>query len=174
LEINFSTYFSSCAYLIFITYNTQTLFRQQSLLFGKVCFLTVYAVILAFFFLPAGLFDDGKSTMIALESTYVVNEAEIPDMFISRRNIIRNNKALSRMAHVNPHVFCVDLALAMLELANQAYFDPGDYTTESGFGPIDLSDSCYEYFSHCHDDEHETVCCFFRHKVSSRIVVSFR
>lgn len=135
----------------------------------------MYGFILAYFFLPAGLFDsESDATMMALEATYVVYESEIKPVFDARRNVILSNTTLSRMANVNPHIFCIDLALSMLELSTLTYFEPSDCKTESGCGLIDMTGTGYEFVTLLHGEEHETVCIIFRHVLNKRIVVSFR
>ena len=152
----------------------QTLFRQQSLLFGKVFFLTVYAFILAFFFLPAGLFGDKSVAIASLAATYVVNESEIKPAYRARLRAIKKTKALSQLTTANPNVFCVDLALDLLEVSYQAYNDPRNYTTDSGYGVMAVEQFGYSLLSHAHDKEHDTVCFIFRHLHLPRIVIAFR
>jgi hypothetical protein len=136
--------------------------------------LTVYAVILAFFFLPAGLLDDKTVGITSLAATYVVNEAEIEPMYKSRLRAIRKTKTLSQITTANPNVFCVDLALDLLEVAYQTYYDPRNYTTESGYGVMAIEQFGYKLLNHAHDKEHDTVCFIFRHIELARIVIAFR
>ena len=74
----------------------------------------------------------------------------------------------------NPNVFCVDLALEMLELSWQAYNDPKTYKTESGYGEIEVNSLGYVLLNHAYDKDHDTVCFIFRHKTLPRIVIAFR
>ena len=114
-----------------ITDNINTLLRLQTQLIGKQFFLTVYALLLAFLFLPAGLM--GGQAVTTLEATYVINEDEIPDIVRSRRRAISSLKALSQLTHAKAEVFCVDLALSLLDISWEAYHDPKGLETESGY-----------------------------------------
>mmetsp|Transcript_16006 Transcript_16006/g.24135 ORF Transcript_16006/g.24135 Transcript_16006/m.24135 type:complete len:1161 (-) Transcript_16006:137-3619(-) len=157
-----------------ITDNINTLFRQQSLLFGKVFFLTVYAMILAFFFFPAGMLDEHMAAVAALAATYVVNESEIPQVYRARQRAIRKTKTISRFTQANPNVFCVDLALELLEIAFQSYNDPKSYPTDSGYGVIEVEKYGYRLLNHAYDSEHDTVCFIFKHSEQPKVVIAFR
>lgn len=134
----------------------------------------MYAFILAFFFLPAGLLDDNTVGIASLAATYVVNESEIAPMYRSRLRAIRKAKTLSQITTANPNVFCVDLALDLLEVSYQTYNDPRNYTTESGYGVMAIEQFGYKLLNHAHDKEHDTVCFIFRHLEHPRIVIAFR
>eukprot|EP01041_Mallomonas_annulata_P002489 gene2489-4842_t len=154
-----------------LTDNINTLFRLQTQLLGKQCFLTVYALTLAFLFLPAGLMDIHA---VALAATYVINEDEIQDVVKSRKKAIRSMQALSQLAHAKSEVFCVDLALNLLDMAWEAYHDPPGLETESGYGPMNLDRYGYALIDYSYNKEHDTVCVVARHKTLNRIVVAFR
>jgi hypothetical protein len=137
-------------------------------------FLTVYAMILVFFFLPAGFLEDSDSTATSLTATYVLYESEILPVYRTRSRAIRKMKALNQITHTNPYVLCVNLALELLELSWQAYNDPKTYKTESGYGTIDVEDLGYTLLNHAYDSDYDTVCFIFRHNVDAKIVVCFR
>jgi hypothetical protein len=61
---------------ITLTDNINILFRQQTQLFGKTLFLTVYALIIAFLFLPASLLTKQQGILASLRATYVISEQE--------------------------------------------------------------------------------------------------
>jgi hypothetical protein len=141
-----------------------------------VVFLTVYALILVFFFLPAGFLEDSDSTATSLTATYVLHEPELLPLFRARSRAIRKMKALNlnQITHANPHCLCIDLALELLELAWQAYNDPRTYKTESGYGTIEVEGLGYTLLNHAYDSDHDTVCFIFRHKVEPKVVICFR
>jgi len=128
-------------------------------------------MILAFFFFPAGMLDE---QMAAVAATYVVNESEIPHVYRSRERVIRNTKAISRFTQANPNVFCVDLALDLLEIAFQSYNDPKFYPTDGGYGVIDVEKQGYRLLNHAYDSDHDTVCFIFKHIKKARVVIAFR
>jgi len=51
----------------------------------------------------------------------------------SRRRAISSLKALSQLTHAKAEVFCVDLALSLLDISWEAYHDPKGLETESGY-----------------------------------------
>ena len=155
-----------------ITDNINTLFRLQTQLIGKQLFLTVYALLLAFLFLPAGLME-GKA-VTALESTYVINEDEIADVVRARKKAISSLKALSQLTHAKVDVFCIDLALSLLDVSWEAYHDPKGLQTESSYGPMDLEKYGYSLVDFTYNEEHDTVCIIARHVAQNRLVVGFR
>lgn len=154
-----------------LTDNINTLFRLQTQLIGKQIFLTVYALTLAFLFLPAGLMD---AHAVALAASYVINEHEIKDVVRLRRKAIRSMQALSQLAHAKCEVFCVDLALSLLDMAWEAYHDPPGLESQSGYGRMDLEKYGYKLIDYCYNEEHDTVCVVARHQTLNRIVVAFR
>jgi hypothetical protein len=91
-----------------------TLFRQQSQLFGKVVFLTVYAFVITFSYLPASLVDNNLATTLA--STYVIDEKEKKQVERLRGEAIGRVRMLSagvvsHLVHAKKEVFCIDAAL---------------------------------------------------------------
>ena len=61
-----------------------TLFRQQTQLFGKSVFLTTYLAILAFVFLPAKVLQDKGSVAALAATTFVVKEKSLGPVRKSR------------------------------------------------------------------------------------------
>ena len=158
--------------------NINTLFRQQTLAFGKVLFISVNSFVLAFFLLPAGYFDKSEFTTVTnnLATTYVVNESEIAPIYRARKKAIRRLKLMNELFMDNPkaHVFCIDLAVELLELSWEAYNDVPGYPTISGYGFIDFDRVNYRLVNHAYDEQHDTVCYIVRHKVLPRVVICFR
>jgi hypothetical protein len=149
-------------------------------------FLTIYGWILAFFFLPAGTFDSKETNTVnndgtivgtvvtSLAATYVINESEIHDIVASRKEVLSKNKTLTQLTSAKAEVFCVDLALDLLEMAYQAYNDTPGISTDNGFGPIDLDTYDYYLLNAAYDEANDTVCYIVRHKYIDRVVVAFR
>jgi hypothetical protein len=157
--------------------NINTLFRQQTLAFGKVLFISVNSFVLAFFLLPAGYFDKSEFTsMTNLATTYVVNESEINAIYRARKKAIRRLRVMNELFMDNPkaHVFCIDLAVELLELSWEAYNDVPGYPTISGYGFIEFDRVNYKLVNHAYDEQHDTVCYIVRHKVLPRVVICFR
>ena len=157
--------------------NINTLFRQQTLAFGKVLFISVNSFVLAFFLLPAGYFDKSEFTSVTnLATTYVVSESEIGPIYKARKRAIRKLKLMNELFMDNPkaHVFCIDLAVELLELSWEAYNDVPGYPTISGYGFIEFDRVNYKLVNHAYDEQHDTVCYIVRHKVLPRVVICFR
>jgi hypothetical protein len=141
--------------------------------------LTVYALILAFFFIPAGALDKdphARTLHITTSSTYTIHEDEIQPIYKLRKKIMKENKTVSHLTNLNPNIFCVNLALELMELAYQTYYDPENYQTISSFGSLNLKKLDYILLPgySFHDKVHETICYIFKHKKHSKLVVSFR
>jgi hypothetical protein len=125
-----------------ITDNINTLFRQQTQLFGKTLFLTVYAMILTFLFLPSSLFDpsSGNGLLASLAATYVISEEEHEKVVRYRKEVLQNMKrnVLNQVTLVNQlvsakvDVFCVDLAIRLRDISFQVYYDLPEIATSSG------------------------------------------
>jgi hypothetical protein len=167
-----------------LTDNINTLFRQQSQLFGKTLFLTVYAMILTFLFLPSDFLDrSGLTTVLA--ATYVITEEEHRKVTKYRREIINNmkNNVLNQVTGVNQlinaktDVFCVDVALRLRNVSFQTYYDLPSLHTVSGYegAHIDLDSVALELVDNIYDKSHEVVCYVLRERTPPfRLVVSFR
>jgi hypothetical protein len=158
-----------------ISDNINTLFRQQSQLFGRVFFLTTYAIVLAFLFLPASFHEN--ESVAALASTFVIDEQELEDVKFTRKIALlklKNLKLVAQLVKAKADVFCVDRALELLEVAYEAYYDCSGTKTESGYGPMDIDRHGYRMIDYCYDTEHETFCIIARNTRSDRIVIAFR
>lgn len=154
------------------TDNINTLFRYQTQLMGKLIFLTAYAILLAFLFLPPG---DGAAS--ALSTSYVVTERELEKHLKARRQMLKKHVALSALSgigRVKADTFCVDISLDLLEASHEAYYDPEGQETSSGYGPSNWESFGYEIIDSAFDSEYDTYCCIARCKSRNRIVVSFR
>lgn len=153
--------------------NINVLFRQQFQLFGKTFFLTIYAMILAFMFLPPDLLDSsGFYTTIA--ATYAVSEEEHKEVVKGRkqalktvkRNLINQVTRYDQLIQAKEDVFCVDLALKLRNVSFQAYYDRVDGAqTASSFGKTQDLDSCgFELIEEFYDPTHEVYCIIAREK----------
>jgi hypothetical protein len=189
-------YFFQYAFVIYlISANTQSnytttaltdsiniLFRQQTQLFGKTLFLTVYAIILTFLFLPSDLLDKtGLKT--ALAATYVITEPERVRLVKMRKAVIRSMKKnllnqvtlVNQLVDAKADVFCVDLALKLRDVSFLAYYDLPSMNTISRYGRITNLDSIgYEVVKDFYDTQHEVVCQVLREKATKRLIVVFR
>ena len=136
--------------------------------------MTVYAIVLAFLFLPASYQDN--ENIAVLSSTYVIDEAERFDMILVRKNALKKIKKydLLYVVSAKAEIFCVDRGLSLLEVAFEAYYDYGDLKTESGFGPMDLERKGYSLIDFSYDNEHETYCIIVKQMNTERIIVAFR
>ena len=157
-----------------ISDNINTLFRHQTLLVGKVLFLSVYSLILAFLFLPATHMDSAGHSLQTLAATYTITEDEMEAVVRVRRKIIRSTKALSNLAHAKAEVYCVSLAQQMFDASYEVYYDIPGTETESGFGPADWARHGYTVIGDEYDTEFDAYCCIVRHIGTNRIVVAFR
>jgi hypothetical protein len=166
--------------------NINTVFRQQTQLFGKILFLTVYAIILAFLFLPASFMNDHSEGLLStLATTYTISEAEHHNLVLGRRRMVYNmqRKLVNQMMMMNqlvgrnikPDVFCVDIALFLRSLSFQAYYDPEGCCTASSYdGVMDLSKIGFTLLKTHYSTEHEVFCFIARENSTRRLVVCFR
>jgi hypothetical protein len=158
------------------TDNITTLFRYQMQLIGKLTFLTIYSIILAFLFLPPASVLGGAA-LSPLAVTFAVSEQEMRDVVELRRVALRGHVAISNLAHTKVEIFCVDLGLRLLELAYEAYYDPGageDQLTPSGYGPSNMAQSGYTILEYVYDQQSDTYCYIVKDNISGRIAVAFR
>lgn len=154
------------------TDNINTLVRYQTQLMGKLIFLTVYAILLAFLFLPPG-----DRVASALSTAYVITERELEEVVKQRRRALRNQKtfsAISGITHPKANLFCVDIGLDLLEASHEAYYDRDGVETNSGYGPCNWESFGYEIIDTVYDSEFDTYCCIAKCKSRNRIVVAFR
>eukprot|EP01031_Cornospumella_fuschlensis_P047869 gene47869-58645_t len=165
-----------------LTDNINTLFRQQTQLFGKTLFLTVYAVTLAFFYLPADVLDN-TGIAASLAATYTITEEEHKRVVQARkkaldkvnRNLLNQMTGVNTLVNAKTDVFCVDLALNMRNIAFQAYYDIEGKKTASGYeGNVDLASIGYELVDSFYCAEYELFCFIAREIKTQRLVVTFR
>lgn len=159
-----------------------TLLRQQTHLFGKILFLTVYALILTFLFLPSNLWEN-SAIKATLAATYVITEQERIEVVKQRRhaiqrirkNVLNQVTGVNHLVNTKADVFCVETALQLRNVAFQAYYDPIDLKTESGFdGIMDLESIGYEMINKFYSPEYEVFCFIAREKTTKQLVVAFR
>lgn len=166
-----------------ITDNINILFRQQSQLFGKILFLTTYAFVLSFLFLPANLMDNSHGVMGSLAATYVISENEYNIIIKQRKMMIKSMKRnflnqvtlMNQIVNAKADVFCVDIALKLRNISFQAYYDPIHIKTVSGYdGVMDLSKIGYETIDFFYNNEYEVFCFISKEILTGKIVVAFR
>ena len=145
-------------------------------MFGKVLFLTVYAFILVFLFLPSSFLEN--KLIRSLAATYVVTEEELKSVVRQRKKTIRKlNKVMlmnKLVVQSKADVFCVDIALHLLNVAFESYYDPVGFTTTSGYGPMNLDRHDFTLIDMIYEKAHDTFCIIARHKINNKLVVSFR
>ena len=161
-----------------------TLFREQTFLFGKVLFLTVCALILAFLFLPAIMTAHSDGLLSTLASTYAISEGEYHGLVLSRRRAVytMRRKLLNQVTMMNqlirnikPDVFCLEVALFLRSLSFQAYYDPPQLSSASGYeGEMDLQKIGFTLLKFHYSREHEVFCFIARQDSTRRLVVCFR
>lgn len=128
---------------------------------------------MAIFFIPVGWFKyDG---LPALEATYVVTEEEVMPLRRHRKRVIKAmGKVGNTLTKTKADVLCLDIALEMMELSYEAYYDPSGQSTESGFGIMNLERHGYLLLDSMYYAETDTVCYICRNVVKNRVVVVFR
>lgn len=167
-----------------VTDNVNILFRQQTQLFGKILFLTCYAFILAFLFLPAEVVTASASDTIlgSLAATFVITEDEMRVVVKSRKDRMRavaeSASALlydfNNLVDTKAQVFCIDISLIMLGVSYEVYYDPPGQATESGYGPMDLEKHGFVYIDSYYHAESDMFCLITRHTATNKLVVAFR
>lgn len=171
---------------ISITDSINTLFRQQTQLFGKTFFLSIYAILLAFLFLPANYWEttSNKTLTASLAATYVITEME-HDAIVKKRkkalekiknNLLGQVTRFDQLIDAKVDVFCVDIASTMRAISYNAYYDPPDVKTISGFEGcnMDLESIGFELVDYVYERSHEVFGFVAREKATGRLVVSFR
>jgi hypothetical protein len=169
--------------------DVNTLLREQTQLFGKILFLSVYAFILAFIFLPANVVeqhqhDGGLAANLA--ATYVISVDELKPLVKARRHSIKHMNKLQKsvfekIVSYKAEVFCADLALTMCNLSMEAYYDVEGKPTTSGFGHaedvekfIETEKYGYALLDSTYNEDHDTFCAVLRHIKTKHLVVMFR
>lgn len=161
-----------------LTDNINVLFRQQTQLFGKTLFLTVYGAILAFLFLPADIL--GYDMAASLAATYAVSIKEQELLVRKRKRTIRKQSVLmNQVVSVKPHIFCVDLALSLLEVAFEAYNDSDGkqrhgYLVRERAVAANLQPFGYSLVEIVEDKTLDILLLVARHTESKRLVFAFR
>lgn len=165
--------------IVELTDYLNALSRQQTQLFGKVVFLTVYALVLTFLFLPASLVDNDLAT--ALASTYVLTEKEMKHVEKSRRLAISNVShvlagVVQKIVDAKAEVFCVETALTFCNISFESYYDSESLKTVAGYDTklMDLANYDYELVDIIYRPDHETFCVIARHKSLNKLIVCFR
>lgn len=165
--------------IVELTDYLNALTRQQTQLFGKVVFLTIYALVLTFLFLPASLVDSKLTN--ALTSTYVLTEEEMKKVVKSRRVAIsKSNHVLAGVVQsivdTKAEVFCVETALIFCNISFEAYYDSPTLKTEAGYDTkaMDLEKYGYVLVDIIYRPDHETFCLIARHRTLNKLVVCFR
>lgn len=163
-----------------LTDNINTLFREQSQLFGKILFLTTYAFILAFLFLPASFMNRNLTSRFLVSLVLTERDKSIE---FSRRKKIKNSKSfpvvdsliMQKLVDFKLFVFCIELAIKTRDLSYQAYYDPSDLKTESSFeGSFDIDSIGFQLIDVFYDKEHHTFCFISRETSTNNIFVTFR
>lgn len=154
--------------------NINTLFRHQTLLVGKVLFLTVYSILLAFLFLPAHSDKSRGDAIQTLAATFAITEEESEVITKIRRKSIANQIALSNIIHTKAEVFCLELAQRLFNASYEVYYDLPHRVTPSGFGPANWGRHNYSVVGDIYDETYDTYCCIVRDNTTQRIIVAFR
>lgn len=158
-----------------ITDAINTLFRQQISVPGKVFFLTAYAFILCFIYLPTDLVD--KNVFQNFSSTYVITEENLKIVRRSRKKSLVNFELnMQKNEKIKVDVFCVDIAIGMCNLSYEAYYDVEGKITDSGFPGkfIEVENLHYDIIDTMYDKEFDTFCLVCKHKTQKKIAVAFR
>ena len=159
----------------YIADGINALFRQQTELFGKTMFLSVYGVILAFLLLPCDCMEDESR----FQTLFAVSEKEQQSLQRSReKEVNRKNKSIVDVTvlldnHRKVYVFCIDLALSLLNVAWESYLtDEEDGGVESV--KKSLAESGHTFVAVVEDVERDTSCLIARHTLTNRLVIGFR
>jgi hypothetical protein len=158
-----------------ITDGINTLFRQQISVPGKVFFLTAYAFVLCFVYLPTDLVN--KNVFNNFSSTYVITEENLKIVRRSRKKSLNNFKLQMKKNEImKVDIFCVDIAIKMCNISYEAYYDVEGKITDSGFPGkfIEVENLDYDIIDTMYDIEFDTFCLVCKHKKQKKIVVAFR
>ncbi len=68
----------------------------------------------------------------------------------------------------------MDIALKLLELSREAYYDQLEYTTPSSFGPCDIDQCGLTLFDHHYDHASDTYCYLAYNAEKNKLYVAFR
>lgn len=124
---------------------------------GQLVFLSVYVYLVMFVHLPP---STGARTGLLSTTAFHVEERPRVD----------------RYGFLTPdsHLFCVETAAWLLELAYQAYYDPPGRPSASGYGELDLASSGFELVTHLRSSLTDTHVVVALDVARKRLVVAFR
>jgi len=142
-----------------------TLFRQQTQLFGKTMFLTVYSGILGFLLLPAECMDSDIGALVSQH--FALDDKELQAILEHRSRGADSQR---------PNIFCVELALSLLEVSCDSYGDCVSTVKK------DLDKSIadmlitheYAFIDSVIDLEYDCLCVVARHVTKNNLVIAYR
>ncbi|DBA04956.1 TPA: hypothetical protein N0F65_006958 [Lagenidium giganteum] len=137
--------------------HTFTQFHSGRPSLGKFIFLSVYVYLVMYVHLPPALSDGGE---LLGSTAYHVDERPRVDKY--------------GFLMPDSHIFCVETALWLLEIAWQAYYDPPGRPSPFGYGELNLEQYGFELITHLRSnltDTHAVVASNHDHK---RLVIAFR
>ena len=142
------------------------LFRQQTQLFGKTMFLTVYAGILGFLLLPADCMDSELGALVSQQ--FALDEKELQEII--------ENRSFGIGADRPNTIFCVESALSMLEVSCDSYGDSVSTAKEDLDKSIAdmLITHGYTFIESVVDLEYDCLCVVARHATKNTLVVAYR
>lgn len=124
---------------------------------GKLIFLSVYVYLVMFVHLPPAT---GDSTGLLASTAYHVEEKPRVDKY--------------GFLTPDSHLFCVETATWLLEIAWQAYFDPPGSPSPSGYGELDLNPYGFDLVTHLRSNLTDTHVVIALSHDRTRLVVAFR
>lgn len=124
---------------------------------GKLVFLSVYVYLVLFVHLPPAT---GDSSGLLATTAFHVDEAPRVDQY--------------GFLTPDSHLFCVETATWLLELAWQAYFDPPGRPSPSGYGELNLEPYGFELVTHLRSSTTDTHVIVALHHDQKRLVLAFR
>ncbi|KAF1328893.1 hypothetical protein FI667_g6455, partial [Globisporangium splendens] len=124
---------------------------------GKLIFLSVYVYLVMFVHLPP---ESGDSMGLLATTAYHVEEKPRVDHY--------------GFLTPDSHLFCVETATWLLEIAWQAYFDPPGRPSPSGYGELDLEPYGFDLVTHLRSSLTDTHVVVALNQDRTRLVVAFR
>ena len=161
------------------------LLKETLHLNGRVIFLTVYAIILAFLVSPVqdptDTDKEGKALSVAFIN-YTISEEDVDNILNAKKSVLANledmvgvGKLLEGMVKIQPQLFCLETSERAAIAANLVYCDPKNVETESGLGKFPSDDiDTFEVLDFKYDPENECCCLILRDPRLKAIFVSFR
>lgn len=107
-------------------------------------------------------------------SSYVLTETDLAFEKKVRKDMLNKIAADYVLTTKAGEVYCIELAIELMEISLQAYNDAPNLVTLNGFAPLDLASFNYTLISLSYNKEHDTVLYIVRHNTNSRVVVVFR